>query len=370
VANDGSDDATAAVVGIFADAAGVRLVPGIGRTCAAARNAGAAASSGRVLCFVDADSIVPENAADRILELHEGEGRCLVLYRLASREPGMRAWLWWTFWGLARHLPVARAKSMPAFMSCDRSHFETYGPFDMSFVTAEEWPLTAAAYRYHHERFLYDRSLTRAPPAGEWSCSRSVIFEHSSNGPRWSSSTGRAPRPSIAFDTSRAIDEAVWCRMRALRRLRIVRDWRSVPTLSCAWLWGGCSSPRGTRRFRSSARTASVRCGSAVCSTRLCWSGSVICWSGSWIPECGSCPSGIGRSGSAGSTGAFTVLRSGSTSTGAWFCLASLERHWRPCSRMLRWRSWSGQRPSNGRSSPSPSSINLDLLTETPWPRT
>jgi glycosyltransferase involved in cell wall biosynthesis len=160
VANDGSEDATAAIVGIFADDVGVRLVHCVGGTCAAARNVGAAASSGRVLCFVDADTIVPENAVDRILELHEDEGRCLVLYRLASREPGIRAWLWWGFWGLARHLPLARAKSMPAFMSCDRAHFQTYGPFDESRVIAEEWPLTRAAYRYHPERFLYDRSLT------------------------------------------------------------------------------------------------------------------------------------------------------------------------------------------------------------------
>ncbi len=49
---------------------------------------------------------------------------------------------------------------MPAFMSCDRAHFEMYGPFDESSVTAEEWPLTGAAYRHHRERFLYDRSLT------------------------------------------------------------------------------------------------------------------------------------------------------------------------------------------------------------------
>jgi len=160
VADDGSEDATAAIVGIFADDAGVRLVPCAGRTCAAARNVGAATSSGRVLCFVDADTIVPENAAERVLELHEHEGRCLVLYRLASREPGIQAWLWWTFWGLARHLPLARAKSMPAFMSCDRAHFESYGPFEESRVITEEWPLTRAAYRYHRERFLYDRSLT------------------------------------------------------------------------------------------------------------------------------------------------------------------------------------------------------------------
>jgi glycosyltransferase involved in cell wall biosynthesis len=160
VVDDGSEDGTAAIVGRFVDEAGVRLVPCGGRTCAAARNVGTAACSGRVLCFVDADTIVPGNAVDRILELHEDEGRCLVLYRLASREPGIRAWAWWSFWGLARCLPLARAKSMPAFMSCDRAHFESYGPFRESWTIAEEWPLTGAAYRHHPERFLYDRSLT------------------------------------------------------------------------------------------------------------------------------------------------------------------------------------------------------------------
>ena len=160
VADDGSEDATAAIVGTFAEDVGVRLIPCAGRKSSAARNLGAAASSGRVLCFVDADTIVPEAAVDRILGLHENEGRCLVLYRLASREPGFRAWLWWTFWGLARRLPLARAKSMPAFMSCDRAHVERYGPFNESWAIAEEWPLTCAAYRHHRERFLYDRSLT------------------------------------------------------------------------------------------------------------------------------------------------------------------------------------------------------------------
>ncbi|HEY7500841.1 MAG TPA: glycosyltransferase family A protein [Vicinamibacterales bacterium] len=159
VADDRSEDATATVVRTFADDVGVRLIACAGGTCAAARNAGAARGSGRVLCFVDADTIVPANAVDRILELHEREGRCLVLYRLVSREPGIRAWLWWTFWGLARHLPLARAKSMPAFMSCDRTHFEIYGPFNETCAIAEEWPLTGAAYRYHGERFLYDRSV-------------------------------------------------------------------------------------------------------------------------------------------------------------------------------------------------------------------
>ena len=158
VADDASEDATAAVAGTFARDHGVRIVSCSGRTCAAARNAGAAAASGRLLCFVDADTIVPERAVRRVLELHEQHGRTLVLYRLASREPGVRAWLWWSFWGLARRLPLARAKSMPAFMSCRRSHFERWGPFDESCTIAEEWPLTGAAWR--SGRFLYDRSLT------------------------------------------------------------------------------------------------------------------------------------------------------------------------------------------------------------------
>ncbi len=159
VADDGSEDRTAAIVQQFVEQAGVRLISCSARRCGAARNAGVAVSSGRVLSFVDADTIVPLNAAERILKLHEVDQKCLVIYRLASREPGFRAWLWWTFWGLARHVPLARAKSMPAFLSCDRAHFERYGPFNESWAIAEEWPLTSPAYRYHRDRFLYDRSI-------------------------------------------------------------------------------------------------------------------------------------------------------------------------------------------------------------------
>lgn len=160
VVDDCSEDATAAIVRTFVDDAGVQLVSCVGGNCAAARNAGFAASLGQVLCFVDADTIVPEAAVDRILAHHEQNRRCLVLYRLVSREPGFRAWLWWSLWGTARLLPIARAKSMPAFMSCDRAHFARYGPFNEACAIAEEWPLTVPAYRHHRERFLYDRSVT------------------------------------------------------------------------------------------------------------------------------------------------------------------------------------------------------------------
>lgn len=160
VSDDGSEDNTPHIVQEHALRSEVRLVQCFGRSCAAARNTGAVASSGTIVCFVDADTIVPIDAAGRILLHHEREQRCLVLYRLASREPGVRAWAWWTFWGLARRLPLARAKSMPAFMSISRTFFDRYGPFQESRLIAEEWPLTGAAYRDHPEHFLYDRKLT------------------------------------------------------------------------------------------------------------------------------------------------------------------------------------------------------------------
>ena len=184
-------------------------------------------ASGRVLCFVDADTIVPENAVDRILELHEDEGRCLVLYRLASREPGIRAWLWWTFWGLARHLPLAKAKSMPAFMSCDRAHFETYGPFEESWAIAEEWPLTGAAYRHHRERFLYDRSLTARTSSRRMELQP---FGYLRTFLKWVSVVlflWARTSPTTAFDTRQAIDDPR--AMRAVRDLAERAYFRPVP---------------------------------------------------------------------------------------------------------------------------------------------
>jgi glycosyltransferase involved in cell wall biosynthesis len=173
VVNDGSEDDTETIVGSFADAAGVRLVQCAGRTCAAARNVGTAASSGRVLCFVDADTIVPEAAVDRILGHHEDEGRCLVLYRLASREPGVRAWIWWTFWGLARRLPLARAKSMPAFMSCDRTHFESYGRSRSPGRSPKSGPSPARPTAITPSDFSTTAASPPALPAGGWSSSPS-----------------------------------------------------------------------------------------------------------------------------------------------------------------------------------------------------
>ena len=91
VADDGSDDATADIVMYVRRR--IRRAPASlhRRKCAAARNAGAAASAGRVFCFVDADTIVPENAVDRILQLHEEEGSawCSIGSPPASPDPSL-----------------------------------------------------------------------------------------------------------------------------------------------------------------------------------------------------------------------------------------------------------------------------------------
>ena len=208
VADDGSEDGTGASSGPLPMTSASDWCLALAEP-APRRNMGVAVSTGRVLCFVDADTSVPENAVARILELHEDDGRCLVLYRLASREPGIRAWLWWTFRGLARRLPLARAKSMPAFMSCDRAHFEAYGPFDEAWAIAEEWPLTGSAYQ-HRERFLYDRSLTartssrrmELQPFGyvrtflKWVLV--VLFASARRNAYWDSSRDRQPMTPVA----------------------------------------------------------------------------------------------------------------------------------------------------------------------------
>ena len=66
VADDGSEDGTAAIVEKFAAETGVRLVSCVGGTCAAARNAGAAV----LLVSTDLEEVFA--LSDRILVMSEG----------------------------------------------------------------------------------------------------------------------------------------------------------------------------------------------------------------------------------------------------------------------------------------------------------
>lgn len=160
VVDNASTDATRAIVQHYCQRCGVRLldcpVPGISRT----RNRGAAHARGRILVFVDADTLMSPDTLSRIAHLCDEQGYLAGITRLVSLESGTRAWLWWTFWEHVRRLPLPRAKAMPALMFCTRAVFHGFGPFDERVSIGEEWPILARVYRCQPGRFIYDRSLT------------------------------------------------------------------------------------------------------------------------------------------------------------------------------------------------------------------
>lgn len=157
VVDDASDDGTRAALAPL-EGLGVRVVAGERRGAAGARNAGARWARGRLLVFVDADTLVPVEAIERVVAwCARGAGAGLA--SLEARDGGARARFWWKAWSLVRRLPIARAKAMPAFLFCTREVFERYGPFDESVEIGEEWPIVAELYRREPERFVYAREL-------------------------------------------------------------------------------------------------------------------------------------------------------------------------------------------------------------------
>jgi len=160
VVDNASTDRTAGIVRSYSDRSGVHLVhcPQLKAPCA--RNFGARLARGRFFVFVDGDTVIPTHALSRIRHLCEAGGYQAGIARLASLEGGLRARCWWTYWGLMRHLPLARAKAMPAFMFCTRAAFHEFGPFDERVLIGEEWPILAGIYRARPEQFIYDQTLT------------------------------------------------------------------------------------------------------------------------------------------------------------------------------------------------------------------
>ena len=159
VVDNASTDRTRNIVEGYVTRHGVRLLecPRLKAPCA--RNFGTARSTGRILCFVDADTWVPVDAFTRIRELCEEDGFEAGIGALAAQESGLGAALWWLFWNHVRRLPLAHAKALPAFMFCTRDVFAELGPFDERVVIGEEWPILAGLYRARRGRFVYDRNL-------------------------------------------------------------------------------------------------------------------------------------------------------------------------------------------------------------------
>ena len=288
---------------------------------------------------------VPENAVERILELHEDEGRCLVLFRLASREPGIRARLWWSFWGLARRLPLARAKSMPAFMSCDRAHFE---------------PLRSVRRILRDRRGMaVDRGGLSAPP-----CALPLRSK-----PHRAHVQPADGAPAVRIRSNvRQVGLVVLFRGRARRpRSRSTRDrhryrctragWQSAPASPVPGSWAGCSGPCRYSKVRvvSQDGALQVRKHRVFFAPLLIWMSSAGEDSGHWRAR--PPPAGMGGAGAQDLLAPPRHVDSAPMPTGCSSCRASLVRRWPPYSRIRSSRRRSGRRPSNGPSSRSPSSI-------------
>lgn len=122
---------------------------------ARARNAGVEHSRGSLLLFVDADTLVPPTVIDRTIELAMA-GYDAAMFGIAPIIPTLRGRVWWAFWNAVRHLPLARAKALPALMFCTRDAFDTLGPFDETVAIGEEWPILAGQYRRDRRKLAYD----------------------------------------------------------------------------------------------------------------------------------------------------------------------------------------------------------------------
>ena len=158
VIDNGSTDNTRNIVEASAKS-DVQVVPLETLGAARARNAGRRHSRGRVLVFVDADTMIPVDSLSRIAgHCHEQENVAGIT-SLGTLDGGLRAQLWWNFWNTVRHLPLSRAKAMPAFMFCTAATFDSFGPFDEGVAIGEEWPILAGLYKRSRKAVIYDRSI-------------------------------------------------------------------------------------------------------------------------------------------------------------------------------------------------------------------
>jgi glycosyltransferase involved in cell wall biosynthesis len=130
VADNGSTDATAAI----AVEGGCRVVPVARRAIAAARNGGAAAARGDVLCFVDADMRIHPDTFGAI-------ARALASPRVVGGATGvtLERWSLGLACTYAMFLPMVWLTSMDTgVVFCRREDFERLGGYDESRRIAED----------------------------------------------------------------------------------------------------------------------------------------------------------------------------------------------------------------------------------------
>ena len=140
VANDASTDATSAV----ARAHGARVVDCEHRQIARVRNTGARASSGDVLIFVDADTVIsPAVVRASLAALDSGAAGGGATVRIEGPQP------WWgplVLFAVVESMRVMRWAA-GCYVYCTRAAFDAAGGFDEGLFVAEEIALSRALQR-------------------------------------------------------------------------------------------------------------------------------------------------------------------------------------------------------------------------------
>jgi glycosyltransferase involved in cell wall biosynthesis len=153
VANDASTDATAAV----ARAHGARVVDCDHRQIARVRNTGARASTGEILIFVDADTLISSTLVRASLTaLANGAVGGGATVRIEGPQP------WWgplILFAVVESMRLMRW-APGCYVFCTRAAFETAGGFDERLFVAEEIALSRALQRVGRFVILRERVLT------------------------------------------------------------------------------------------------------------------------------------------------------------------------------------------------------------------
>jgi GT2 family glycosyltransferase len=167
VVDDGSTDGTAAI----ARARGALVVEVQARQIAAARNAGARVARGRLLVFVDADTIVPAAVlADAVAAWRAGAvgGGAGAVF-----EPGAPPWahrgIRFAGWVLRRARWAAGC-----FFFADRDAFQRSGGFDERYFASEEIHLSRALKRLGRFVILPGAVQTSARKSEQYSFAHTV----------------------------------------------------------------------------------------------------------------------------------------------------------------------------------------------------
>jgi len=131
VVNDASTDDTAKV----AEASGARVINVAHRQIAATRNAGARIASGRILFFIDADTVINAEAVQAALEVLRGRavgGGCI--FTLDGVLPTWARFMYPIAVFLSRRLNLVGG----CCLFCQREAFDAIGGFNENYYAAEE----------------------------------------------------------------------------------------------------------------------------------------------------------------------------------------------------------------------------------------